>query len=354
MVTPGQLNRRAALFEQLAAMISAGVPLTKAMEMAGRNRSIGVSPQVIQQLTHHLQEGHTFSDAMQLMSGQKRGVDVSLKPSKAYWLTDFDVALLSAGEESGRLDAIFKLLARYYASRAKIIHDTISGLITTAATLHVFILVFPLTYLTNFAQGIFDSDYSKCIPFIIDKILTFGVLYGMIFFLIFACQGNRGEGWRALVESIFRIVPLLGKALKYLAVARLACALEALTNAGVPVIRSWEMAGAACGSPRLNREILKWTPQLETGTTPAEMVNQIQYFPEMFSNLYHTAEISGKLDEALNRLNTYFEEEGFRILQMFTRIMNGTIYGLLVLVVARSIIGFYVGHFNIDQLMNGL
>jgi type II secretory pathway component PulF len=130
--------------------------------------------------------------------------------------------------------------------------------------------------------------------------------------------------------------------------------LEALTNAGVPVIRSWEMASAACASPQLRREILKWTPQLEHGTTPAEMINQIGYFPEMFSNLYHTAELSGKLDETLGRLSTYFEDEGFRMLQMFTRVMNGTIYGILVLVIAKSIIGFYVGHFNIDQLMNGV
>jgi len=355
MVTPGQLNRRAALFEQLAAMIAAGVPLTKALEMVGRNRSIGVPQKVIQAMVHHLQEGHTFTDAMQLVSGQKRGVEASVKGfNREYWLTNFDMALLSAGEESGRLDAIFKLLARYYASRAKIIHDTISGLITTAATFHVFLLVFPLIYLTNFAQGIFNNDYAMCVPFIIEKIVAFGVLYALIFALIFACQGNRGEWWRAFIESVFRVIPMLGKALRYLAVARLSCALEALNNAGVPVIRSWEMAGAACGSPKLNREIRKWTPQLETGTTPGEMVNQISYFPEMFNNLYNTGEISGKLDETLDRLNTYFEEEGFRILRMFTRIMNGTIYGLLVLVVAKSIIGFYIGHFNLDQMMNGL
>ena len=347
MVTPGQLNRRAAFFEQLAAMIAAGLPLPKALEMAGKNRSIGVPRKIIQELTHQLHQGHTFTDAMQLVSGQKRGVEaVVSRVNRAYWLSDFDVALLSAGEESGRLDTTFKLLARYYCARAKIIRDTISGMLTTMATLHVFLLVFPLGFLTSCAKGIFENNYSECLPFILNKILTFGVLYGTVFFLIFACQGNRGEGWRALVESLFGIVPLLGKALKYLSLARLACALDALTNAGVPVIRSWELAAAACGSPQLKQALRQWTPQLDTGTTPAEMVNQIPYFPEMFSNLYQTGEISGKLDETLSHLNTYFEEEGFRLLKMFTRILSGTIYGLLVMLVARSIIQFYVGHFT--------
>ena len=112
------------------------------------------------------------------------------------------------------------------------------------------------------------------------------------------------------------------------------------------VIKSWELASAASGSPRLKCEVLQWTPQLETGLTPADMVAQISYFPEMFANLYHTAEISGKLDETLLRLHNYYEEEGFRTLQLFTRIMNGTIYGLIVLLVAFNVIRFYVGYFN--------
>src|ERR1017187_862004 len=218
MVTPGQLNRRAQLFEQLAAMIAAGVPLTKALEMAGKNRSAGLPQKIIQELTHHLQEGHTFSDAMQLVSGQKRGMEVSLKPSnKAYWLSEFDIALLSAGEESGRLDSTFKLLARYYAARAKIIRDTIAGSIITIVTFHVFLIVFPIGFLVAFVLGIVNNQYSLCLPVIIEKIVVFGVLYGFTWFSAFAGQGNRSEGWRTFVESGFSIIPLLRTAVKYLA-----------------------------------------------------------------------------------------------------------------------------------------
>ncbi|MDR3668894.1 MAG: hypothetical protein P4L35_18835, partial [Ignavibacteriaceae bacterium] len=65
------------------------------------------------------------------------------------------------------------------------------------------------------------------------------------------------------MESVFSIVPLLRTAVKYLAVARLAMALDALLSAGVPVVRSWELAASACGSPHLKREISKWIPELE-------------------------------------------------------------------------------------------
>jgi type IV pilus assembly protein PilC len=331
IVTPGQMNRRAQLYDQLGSMIAAGVPLIKALEMASRNNSLRSSKKAILSLIGYLQEGRTFSDSMKKVQD---------------WMPEFDVALLSVGEETGRLDVSFKTLGRYYASRAKIIRDTISGLIVTVMTLNVFLLVFPLGYLTAFAQGIVNSDFSLCVPFIIEKIVVFGVLYGIVFFLIFACQGNRGESWRAMVESIFRMIPMLRVAIKYLALARLASALDALINAGVSIIKSWELAGAACGSQRLKHEIMKWTPQLEIGMTPAEMVAQIGYFPEMFQNLYHSAEISGKLDETLVRLHSYYEEEGFHTLRLFTRILNGIIYGSVAGLVAFNIIRFWMNYYG--------
>jgi len=331
IVTPWELNRRAQLYEQLASMIAAGVPLVKALEMAGKSNAVRGSRKTILALIGHLQEGLTFSESMVKIKG---------------WLPEFDVALLSVGEQSGRLDASFKLVARYYASRAKIIRDTIAGMVITVVTFNVFLLIFPLGLFIAFVLGIVNNNFSQCLPFIIEKFIVYGGLYGTILFLIFACQGQRGERWRSLVESITRKIPILRMALKYLALARLASALDALTNAGVPMIKSWELAGATCGSPRLKREILKWTPQFENGLTPAEMVGQIGYFPEVFTNLYHTAEMSGKLDETLVRLHTYFEEEGFRTLHVFTRIMNGTFYGALVVVVAYNVIHFWVNYYG--------
>ncbi len=347
MVTPGQLKRRAAFFEQLAVMIAAGVPFTKALEMAAKNRSSGVPQRVIQELVLHLQEGRTFTDAMQLVSGQKVGMDGSLRRAdKSFWLSDFDVALLSAGEESGRLDTTFKTLARYYSERATVIRDTISGTIITIVTFHVFLLVFPLGFLVNLVLGIMNGEYEKCLPFIIEKLVVFGLLYGGIASLAFAGQSTRSEGWRSVVESVFSIVPMLRTALKYLAVARLAMALNSLMSAGVSVIRAWELAATSCGSPHLKRQIFKWTPQLESGITPGDMVAQIHYFPDMFTQLYQSGEMSGKLDETLAHLHTYFQDEGFRKLQTFCRIFSFGLYFAIAIVVAIFIIRFYVGYFN--------
>jgi len=348
MVTPGTLNRRAELYHQLGASIAAGMPLIKALEMASNNRALASSRGLIQELIQYMHDGHTLSDSFLYAQGKIPGqVEVSLaKKRHKFWMPDFDVALLSVGEETGRLDLIFKMLSAYYATRVKIIRDTIASLLLPAANLTVFLLVFPLGLLVLCAEGIIDGNYAQCLPFIIEKIIVYGLLYGTIFLLIYLCQGTHGESWRSRVESVTRMIPMLRTALKYLVLGRFASALESLVNAGVPVIRSWKLAARASGSPLLKREIEARVDELEIGLTPAEMTNQIAYFPEMFRNLYYTGEISGQIDDTLVRLRDYYEEEGFRILRLFSRIMSGIIYGVIAISIAIYILHFWITYYG--------
>ena len=329
--TPGQLKRRAELYHQLGSMIAAGVPLIEALEMAGKNSGLRVSRKIILSLVENLKNGLTFTDSMVKIHG---------------WLPEFDIALLSAGEHSGRLDYCFKQLGFYYETRATIIRETISGLIRTAITFHLFLMLFPLGLFFNFVLGIVNNEYARCLPFIAEKILVFGALYGIAFFFIFASQGNRGVRWRALVEHVVQAIPVLRIAQKYLVMSRLSAALEALVSSGVSIVKGWPMAAAASGSPHLNKVVEGWKPHLEGGSTPAELVRETPYFPEMFVNLYHTGEISGKLDESLGRLHAYFREEGFLQLRMFTKILNGVLYGMVAILVGYNVIRFWVGYFN--------
>src|SRR4051812_30708481 len=107
IVTPGQLNQRAELYHQLGTMLTAGIPLIKALEMAC-NRTGGSSRRVAMGLIRDLQAGMSFSQSIARAEG---------------WLPEFDMALLATGEKTGRLDTSFKLLSEYYSSRAKIIRD---------------------------------------------------------------------------------------------------------------------------------------------------------------------------------------------------------------------------------------
>ncbi|MFO1477087.1 MAG: type II secretion system F family protein [Verrucomicrobiota bacterium] len=329
--TPGQLNRRSEFYYQLGSTLGAGVPIIQAFEMAARHPGARGARTEIRTVIEHLKAGLSLGDSLERTPG---------------WLPEFDVALLGAGETSGRLDTSFRLLSEYYASRAKIIRDTLVGLLVTVATFHVFLLVFPINDLTGFAQAILAGDYLRCVPYLARKLAIFGTFYGLIFLGIYACQGQRGEAWRTVLESVTDLAPLLRTARKYLALSRLCAALDATTNAGVNIVQAWSLATAAAGSPSLKRVVAGWKRHLETGATPAEMVARSGYFPEMFVTLYATGEKSGSLEEALRRMQQYYQEEGTRTLRLFTRVLNALIYGSVAVLTGWNIIRFWLNYYN--------
>ena len=340
------MARRSQLYAQLAASIQAGLTLTQAMEMAARSRYPGLPRAALLQFISLLKTGHTFGDCLAITSGRAPVGEPGQTRPRNDLFPEFDQALLTAGEEAGQLDASFRMLARYYESRARIIRETMGKLAITFITLHVFLVVFPVPLLVMFVKGIVDSQYLQCVPFLLEKLLVFGILYGALFMGFYSMQDNRGNTWRSIMEQIYGMIPGLAGANQYLAMARLAMALNALQSAGVNPIRSWEMAAKASGSPRLQRDIMAYLPKLEQGHTPADMVNSVRYIPEMFANLFHSGEISGRLDDTLERLEVYFEAEGFRKLQTFATILNLLIYFTIAFIIACYIIGFYTSYYN--------
>jgi type II secretory pathway component PulF len=164
--------------------------------------------------------------------------------------------------------------------------------------------------------------------------------------LVYATQSKHGERWRALVESVLHRVPLLGKARRFLALSRLAAALEALISAGVNIFEAWDLAATASGSPALRREVTAWKPHLIAGQMPSEAVNRCPVFPETFANLYASGEISGKLDESLRNLHRLYGEDGKRKLNTFAALMPRLIYFLVAMVIAYEVIQFYTARFQ--------
>jgi type II secretory pathway component PulF len=176
--------------------------------------------------------------------------------------------------------------------------------------------------------------------------LVLAPLYGAVALMIYASQSRHSESWRARLESFLRPIPLLGAARHYLALSRLAAALEALISAGVNVIEAWNLAATASGSPAFRRAVAAWKPQLTAGRTPAELVRACRLFPETFANLYASGEVSGKLDETLRRLFSYYQEEGTLKLNLFATWTPRLAYCIVAVIIAYKVIQFYTGYFN--------
>src|SRR6478609_10039631 len=113
IVTPSQLARRADFYHQLAQLNNAGVDLLRSLAQLQAHPPSSSYRRKIRFLLEELSQGFTFSEAVTRVSD---------------WLPAFDIALLQAGEQSGRLDACFKVLANYYTDRARVARQVIMDL----------------------------------------------------------------------------------------------------------------------------------------------------------------------------------------------------------------------------------
>ncbi len=96
IITPRQLERRSEIYHQLSVLLSARLTMNQALEQLHRNPPDRALRDKIALWLDHLAKGSTVTDAVRRM-GQ--------------WMSSFDLALIEAGEQSGRLDTCFKLLA---------------------------------------------------------------------------------------------------------------------------------------------------------------------------------------------------------------------------------------------------
>jgi type II secretory pathway component PulF len=333
IVTPGQFTQRAELYQQLGALTGAGIGVLRALEQLARHPPSRAFRRPLRELILRLGQGCTVAEALRNVRG---------------WLPEFDIALIDAGERSGRLEACFRLLADYYADRARVARQLLSDLAYPVVLFHMAVFIFP------FSAFFLDGDLLAYLA------KTFGVLvpiYALVAALIYAAQSKHGERWRAVLERVLKPVPMLGTARHYLALARLAAALEALIAAGVTIIEAWELAATACGSPGIRRVVVSWKPDLLAGQTPADAVNNCSWFPEMFANLYTTGEVSGKLDESLLQLRRYYQEEGTRKLHAVAQWTPKMVYLVIVLGIAYFVIKFWVGMYGpnseLGKVLNG-
>jgi len=329
IVTPGQLAHRAEFYHQLGQLTSAGLGLVRALEQVRRNPPTRSFREPIQRLLDALAQGATFTESMQRTGG---------------CLPAFDVALLHAGEQSGRLDACFRLLAEYYNDRARTTRQMMVDLVYPVILFHLAIFIFP--FAVFFTSGNLLRYLGQ----------TLGVLipiYALVALLIYAAQSKHGENWRACVETALHRIPVLGAGRHHLALARLAAALEALISAGVSILEAWEVAASASGSPALRRAVRAWKPQLLAGQTPAEVVSACPKFPELFANLYSSGELSGKLDESLRQLHRIYQEEGTRKVHAVAQWTPRFIYFIIMLMIAYRILRFWMGYFSQIQDAGG-
>lgn len=305
--------------------MAAGLTLVRTLRLLEENPPAGGLGRVAHALANRLEAGATLGESVRALGR---------------WAPEFDVALLEAGEASGRVDQVCHALSKSYGDRARLARQVIWGLAYPFVLFHFAFLILPIGHFIEFFQT------GNAAVFLALKAAFFIPLYLVGLGLMFATQSSHGRTWRSCLEQIGRLIPVFARARRALVLGRLSLALDSLLNAGVAATRAWPMAAAASGSPAIEREVGMLVGRLEQGESAGEVLLRSHVFPQHFSHIYATGELSGRTDETLRRLAEHYQEEGLRLMRIAAMVFTGLLYGAVLLLVAYQIVSFWLGHYG--------
>lgn len=291
-------------FRQLATMENAGLGLSSAVNMIAEQEKNAAMKSALIDIKNRLDRGSQLSQAM-------------AQHPKAF--NALLVSLVEAGEEGGMLGRALEeaavLLEKQEALRGKIRSALFyPGFVMTFAVL---ILVFFFMFLVPKFKEVF-STLSIELPSITLIMFGIGDWFGEHCYLIalitiviiggwqFLC---RNKGTKKTMDKLKLKIPVMKDLLLKAAMARSSRTLSALTSAGVPIVRSIEMAEGTAGNEAVKEGYIELRKSVVRGVSLGDAAKQARIFPVLVSQMMRIGEETGHLDSMLERVASWYDQE---------------------------------------------
>ncbi|MCM8801488.1 MAG: type II secretion system F family protein [Candidatus Omnitrophica bacterium] len=330
---------------QLSTLLTAGVTIIKSLEIISQQVASQKLYNVIKDLQKNMETGLSLHEAM-------------AKHPNVF--SDLWINLVDSGEASGNIAGVLDRLASYLERMASFKAKIISSLVYPAiliGTAILALLFITMKIIPTFAQ-IFEGFnvklplltlfLIKVSKFINRYILLIVVLISVLFYLFRAYKASK-EG-RFRYEKIILSLPILGKLYRTLILERFTSEMATLTESGVPLLYSLEIAERSVGSVVVGEIIRKVKENVREGESLSSSIERSGFFEPMFVQIVIIGEEIGELSNMLKKLNSYYQEwvDMFliRLVGMFEPVLIlfvGTIIGIMV-------IGLVLPIFKISQI----
>ncbi len=332
-IHPAGLGEVVAFTRQLSTMINAGLPLTDSLVVLRDQTANTQVHEVVADVLLNVEGGSTLASAL---AKHPRMF------SKIY------VSLVKAGETAGVLDKVLLRLSdnlekeREFKGKVKgaLIYPAmiILAMLGVGFVMMVFVIPkltslykdlgsqLPLpTQILIFTSGLFVNFWW----------LIIGLIFGFAFGFIKWKQTYSGQ--RRWDRLVFRI-PIIGNLVKQIVLTEFARTLSLLIGAGVPIIEALNIVGEAVDNSIYQDAIIQSAKMVERGFPLALPITQNKDFPPILGQMIKTGEQTGKLDEILMRMASFFETESEQAVKGLTTAIEPIIMIILGIAVAFMIL----------------
>ncbi|MBN1433110.1 type II secretion system F family protein [Candidatus Fermentibacterales bacterium] len=337
-----------AFTRQFATMINAGLPLVGCLQILSRQQENQYFANVISEITADVEKGGTLADAMG-------------KHSKVF--SDLYVNMVSAGEQGGILDTILNRLAVHLEKNASLKSKIKTAMMYPAVVLIVVVLV--VSALLLFVVPIFQqmfSDLGGDLPgptkFVIGLSEFFGknvllIIAGVVGLIVLFRVYYRTDGGQKVIDTIKLRIPIVGPLLRKLAIARFTRTLGTLISSGVAILDGLSITSKTSGNRVVADAILKARTSISGGENISAPLADSGVFPLMVTQMIAVGEETGGLDDMLQKVADFYEEEVDTAVSGLTSTLEPILIIVLGLVVGGMVIAMYLPIFDLIGAVGG-
>jgi len=328
-------------------MIDAGLAMVQCLQALADQTQNKVMRDVIKDVCTRVEGGDSFSEALQ-------------KHPQAF--NRLYVAMVGAGEKGGLLAEILARLAVYLENTARLrkkvksamMYPTVVTVVAIAITVFLLVKVIPvfgeiytgfgaklpgptqfLINLSNFVKGYF----------ILLVLGGGGAVYGWLYWI----KTKKGlEFW----DSKRIKLPIFGVIAHKICLARFTRTLASLIRSGVPILEVLNIVSQTVGNVVMEKAIKVAATDIERGESISVALGKHPVFPNMIIRMITAGEQTGKIDNMLERISDFLDEEIETTLSGLTSLIEPILIVFLGVVVGGMVICMFLPIFKMADIVN--
>ena len=332
--------------QELATLLKAGMPLVQSLDLLKRRVTSPKFRQVLDDVHEKVRSGTALSDAF--------AAHGSLFPS-VY------TASLLAGERSGNLDAVLRRFVEYTKIIATVKRKTVSALVYPAILVSLAIIlvsIIVLKVVPAFAD--FYSTFGAQLPLSTRVILAISdflrsqfllILAGIAIVIAATLSWVRQPGQQARFDHLLLGLPMLGQVARKFATSQMARPLATLLGGGLPLVNALDIAARSVGNRYMAAQLDIVSARVREGQSFAAALEARHVFPEVAVKMAEVGESTGALQEMLNTVADFYDEEISTTMERFITLVEPILLVFMGLVIAGLLLALYMPLFQLSSVL---
>src|SRR5437764_6154282 len=333
--------------QELATLLKAGMPLVQSLDILRRRIANPIFKSVMDDVFDRVRAGSALSEAFDAHGSLFPGVYT---------------ASLLAGEKSGNLEQVLRRYVTYVKIVTSVRRKTVSALVYPAILLALSIVVITIIVVKVVPEfGAFYNQFGKELPLstrfivavsnVVTSYFVF-LLGGLVAAVLGVWYWVKQPGQKARLDRQTLRVPALGPIAQKFSTSQGARTLATLLGGGIPLVNALEVTARSLSNQYMAGELNSAAQQIRDGRALAMAMQDSGAFPDVAIKMVEVGESTGALQEMLNSLADFYDEEIDTSLGRFVTLIEPILLVIMGLVIAGLLLSLYLPLFNLSSALS--